>query len=417
MSECADTTRHNVRKTRTTAVLAGAVLLAPLGVLAATGNAVAADGGVWDRIAQCESGGNWHINTGNGYYGGLQFTQSTWAAFGGTAYASRADLATKDQQIAVAEKVLASQGPTAWPVCGPRAGLTAGGPAASVNTHSSTPTHTVSHTSSAHAASVHNSSAAAAPAHAPVHAPAAQSTPTQATSGASTYTVVPGDWLSKIAKRENVVGGWQKLYQLNASVLTQGPNVIYPGQKLVLSGGSAPAATRTLAPSVTHTQASVRKAASSVIRATDTSVVTRSTRAATTHAAISHAAASTGSASLGGFAAAIAFAEAQVGKPYIYGGESAAGYDCSGLVQAAFRLAGISLPRTAAEQAAATSRVSLSNLQAGDLLFWTSNGSVSGVYHVAIYLGGGRYVEAANPRSGIHFETISNWAPDLAGRV
>lgn len=63
MSECADTTR----KTRTTAVLAGAALLAPLGLLAATGNAAAADSGVWDRIAQCESGGNWHINTGNGY--------------------------------------------------------------------------------------------------------------------------------------------------------------------------------------------------------------------------------------------------------------------------------------------------------------------------------------------------------------
>ena len=58
------------------------------------------------------------INTGNGYYGGLQFSPSTWAAFGGTAYAPRADLATRDQQIAVAEKVLAVQGPGAWPTCG-----------------------------------------------------------------------------------------------------------------------------------------------------------------------------------------------------------------------------------------------------------------------------------------------------------
>jgi predicted nucleic acid-binding Zn-ribbon protein len=74
----------------------------------------------WDAVAMCESGGNWSINTGNGYYGGLQFSSSTWTAFGGTAYAPRADLATKSQQIAVAERVLAAQGPGpgAWPTCG-----------------------------------------------------------------------------------------------------------------------------------------------------------------------------------------------------------------------------------------------------------------------------------------------------------
>ena len=72
----------------------------------------------WDAVAQCESGGNWSINTGNGYYGGLQFSAQTWAGFGGTAYAPRADLATKSQQIAVAEQVLAVQGAGAWPTCG-----------------------------------------------------------------------------------------------------------------------------------------------------------------------------------------------------------------------------------------------------------------------------------------------------------
>lgn len=72
----------------------------------------------WDAVALCESGGNWSINTGNGYYGGLQFSSSTWLGFGGGAYAPRADLATKAQQIAVAEKVLAVQGPGAWPTCG-----------------------------------------------------------------------------------------------------------------------------------------------------------------------------------------------------------------------------------------------------------------------------------------------------------
>ena len=72
----------------------------------------------WDAVARCESGGNWSINTGNGYFGGLQFSPTTWLAFGGGAYAPRADLATKAQQIAVAEKVLAVQGPGAWPTCG-----------------------------------------------------------------------------------------------------------------------------------------------------------------------------------------------------------------------------------------------------------------------------------------------------------
>lgn len=80
------------------------------------------DGSVWDRIAACESGGNWHINTGNGYYGGLQFSASTWLGYGGDAYASRADLATREQQIAIATKVQASQGWGAWPVCSYQAG-------------------------------------------------------------------------------------------------------------------------------------------------------------------------------------------------------------------------------------------------------------------------------------------------------
>jgi uncharacterized protein YabE (DUF348 family) len=79
------------------------------------------DASAWDRIAQCESGGNWHINTGNGFYGGLQFDQGTWASNGGTAYAPRADLASREQQIAIAEKVAAGRGFSPWPVCGARA--------------------------------------------------------------------------------------------------------------------------------------------------------------------------------------------------------------------------------------------------------------------------------------------------------
>lgn len=82
-----------------------------------------ANGSVWDQLVQCEATGNWNINTGNGFSGGLQFTPSTWAAFGGTAYAPEAWQATREQQIAVAEKVQASQGWGAWPACTSKMGL------------------------------------------------------------------------------------------------------------------------------------------------------------------------------------------------------------------------------------------------------------------------------------------------------
>ncbi|GAA3282387.1 transglycosylase family protein [Streptomyces lavendulae] len=95
-------------------------LITPLGVVP---GASAAPTSVWDKVAACESGGDWKINTGNGYYGGLQFSPSTWRAYGGTAYAPNAHQASKEAQIAVAERTLASQGPGAWPACGPRAGL------------------------------------------------------------------------------------------------------------------------------------------------------------------------------------------------------------------------------------------------------------------------------------------------------
>src|SRR5271168_5374204 len=96
------------------------------GGIALAGHAAAAPDSEWDRVAACESGGNWGINTGNGYHGGLQFSQGTWAAHGGGEYASSANQATRDQQIAVAERVLATQGRGAWPVCG--RGLSAASP-------------------------------------------------------------------------------------------------------------------------------------------------------------------------------------------------------------------------------------------------------------------------------------------------
>ncbi|MFF6957407.1 transglycosylase family protein [Streptomyces sp. NPDC008317] len=117
-------------KYRHTALLTGVAALAPLGVLAAAGEASAADNGVWDRIAQCESGGNWHINTHNGYYGGLQFAPGTWRSYGGTAYAPTADLASREQQIAIATKLQRASGWGAWPVCSRRAGAYGDAPSA-----------------------------------------------------------------------------------------------------------------------------------------------------------------------------------------------------------------------------------------------------------------------------------------------
>jgi nucleoid-associated protein YgaU len=223
MSECADTTHDNARKTqqapnrsrtRTTAVLAGAALLAPLGLLAATGNAAAADGGVWDRIAQCESGGNWHINTGNGYYGGLQFAASTWRAYGGTAYAPTADRATRDQQIAVATKVQRAQGWGAWPTCSARAGAygsaptaPAGGSASSSATTKAAP-----------------STGSRTPERSPV--------PTTRGSSRGDYTVREGDTLSGIADRHGTT--WRQLYAANKSVIGGDPHTIVPGQRLEL---------------------------------------------------------------------------------------------------------------------------------------------------------------------------------------
>src|SRR5262245_24857591 len=79
--------------------------------------------GVWDSLAACESGDDWSINTGNGYYGGLQFSSSTWQAYGGGEYASRPDLASRDEQIIVAERVAADGGFGAWPSCAASLGL------------------------------------------------------------------------------------------------------------------------------------------------------------------------------------------------------------------------------------------------------------------------------------------------------
>ncbi|MBP2450187.1 transglycosylase family protein [Mycolicibacterium lutetiense] len=114
--------RH--RKPSTSSSAKNAAKIAVTGVaiagggLAMASQAMAATDGEWDTVARCESGGNWAINTGNGYHGGLQFSPGTWSGHGGGEYAPTAFMATKEEQIAVAERVLATQGKGAWPTCG-----------------------------------------------------------------------------------------------------------------------------------------------------------------------------------------------------------------------------------------------------------------------------------------------------------
>ncbi|MGW6022773.1 LysM peptidoglycan-binding domain-containing protein [Streptomyces sp. NPDC055099] len=202
---------------RRTAVIGGAALLAPLGLLTATGQAAAADSGVWDRIAQCESGGNWSINTGNGYYGGLQFSASTWRAYGGGAYAATADKASKAQQIAVATKVQRAQGWGAWPSCSARAGASGSAPGAA-----------------AAPAAPKAAKAPQAPKAAEQPAKPQNRTPSHVGrgSGRGDYTVRQGDTLSRIAAAHGV--SWQKVYSANKAVIGGNPNVILPGQRLDL---------------------------------------------------------------------------------------------------------------------------------------------------------------------------------------
>ncbi|GAA5145448.1 hypothetical protein GCM10023321_03340 [Pseudonocardia eucalypti] len=110
----------NPGKTIATTAITGVVIGAPL---ATAGQAYAASDASWDRLAKCESGGKWSTNTGNGYNGGLQFSPSTWRAYGGTKYANSAHQASREEQIAVAEKVLAEQGWNAWPSCSRKTGV------------------------------------------------------------------------------------------------------------------------------------------------------------------------------------------------------------------------------------------------------------------------------------------------------
>jgi LysM repeat protein len=218
----------------TLAGVTGAAIAAPL---MASGTASAATSSEWDAVAQCESGGNWSINTGNGYYGGLQFSASTWAAYGGTAYASTANQASKSAQIAVAEKVLASQGKGAWPVCGvglSGASSSSSGSSSSSNSGSGSSSQGTTRSQEQQSTTTNEQHASRSQ-----ERPAAKKTvqtPTgkKVKKGDGEYKVKKGDTLSSIAEKKNVKGGWQKLFKLNDDIIDDA-DFIYPGQQLHLS--------------------------------------------------------------------------------------------------------------------------------------------------------------------------------------
>lgn len=185
--------------------------------LSATG-ANAASTSTWDALAQCESGGNWAINTGNGYTGGLQFSPTTWAAYGGTG--SAAD-ASREQQIAVAEQVQAAQGWGAWPSCAAQLGLSGGGGATAV-----APQSVPVQAAPVQAAPVQAAPVAAAPVTVPQHAaPVALS--------GETYTLEAGDTLSIVAGKLGIAGGWQQLADANLDTIAD-PNLVFEGQVIQL---------------------------------------------------------------------------------------------------------------------------------------------------------------------------------------
>ncbi|WP_019855666.1 transglycosylase family protein [Actinopolyspora mortivallis] len=195
--------------------IAGAVVASPFAVAAP---ASAAD---WDELAQCESSGDWHINTGNGFYGGLQFTPSTWEAFGGHQYASNAHQASRAEQIAVAKKVLAAQGPGAWPACTAKTNWVSGS------------TGNVGEVSGG--SSNENEQPAPSQPSQPEQQSGSTEQSTEATqqssvrSNGADYTVQSGDTLSEIGQRFGV--SYQDIFERNTDVLDD-PNLIFPGQQL-----------------------------------------------------------------------------------------------------------------------------------------------------------------------------------------
>lgn len=245
---------------KNTSIRRTAAALAIGGAVAATMSMPAAnavDGATWDALAQCESGGNWSINTGNGFYGGLQFTQQSW---NGVGMSGSPATATRAQQIEAGERLLAIQGWGAWPACSAKLGLYGKTGAAPTYTEPTTTVAAQSQTQQTYTAPAAQAAPAApaaqaapaaveAPAVAPaapaVEAPAAPAAAPAAEApvaaapvaapkaAAGTYTVVPGDSLSLIAAKLGVAGGYQAIAAANTDIIYN-VDLIFPGQVLTI---------------------------------------------------------------------------------------------------------------------------------------------------------------------------------------
>ncbi len=241
--------------------LATASFVATIPLATATASPSAAATSAWDRLASCESGGNWGINTGNGYYGGLQFADGTWDGNGGERYASRADLATRAEQIVVAARVLDGRGWSPWPACSSRMGLgsderrealaTAAELKARMNGDqqaNGNATRADSKPAADKPAEKGEQPAAEQPAADKREKPAAETRAAdnrvqteRASRGkhrkaatAGDYVVRRGDSLSAIARAKDLPGGWQQLYRINRATIGSNPGLIHPGQHLRL---------------------------------------------------------------------------------------------------------------------------------------------------------------------------------------
>ncbi|GGU46182.1 transglycosylase family protein [Lentzea flava] len=197
---------RTIAKVAAVGIIAGA----PLGL--AVGTANAAPGMDWDALAQCEASGNWAANTGNGFYGGLQFTQSTWNANGGKGNPANA---SREEQIRVAENVLRTQGAGAWPSCSKRIGAYVG------------------KTAPAQKQAQPQRKAQPQQRQAPV-----QQAPVVVLEGSKSnpqgnYEIKAGDTLSKIAEANKVAGGWQAIVEKNKGFITN-PDLIFPGHKIAI---------------------------------------------------------------------------------------------------------------------------------------------------------------------------------------
>ncbi|WP_237205956.1 transglycosylase family protein [Rothia nasimurium] len=207
----------NIRRSAAALAIGGAAAAATL--VAAPTSANAAPLEAWEALAQCESGGNWSINTGNGYYGGLQFSLSSWAAAGGTGNPAAA---SKAEQIRVAENLLQMQGWGAWPACNAKLGLANYGTAAP---------QLPAEAPSVAPQATQVTEVAAAPAVEATPAPAAEVV-AEAAPAANTYTVKAGDTLSEIAYAHGF-NGWDEVLAANADLI-QDADVIEIGWVLTI---------------------------------------------------------------------------------------------------------------------------------------------------------------------------------------